>query len=219
MFEWITKYFKRVKPTYDFNSLSFAIFEAKLAYPSMYSTTAQVINHLYLVIGNGYDWVNGGLAESYDDTKQGIVRKMLLAGKSIKKIEKAVAEEDHKRWKEMFADSDREYQKLRKKLGLKRIERETREPSKGVTPYPICEYSALCDIPPDAKHDWVAGAYEAARLAVVYDSYDPRQTAANYQWVAKAVERLDKMYGCLHRPVCSLRDMLLHDNVPGRMCK
>lgn len=214
MFNWIKNVFKREKPNIDPTTLAFAIREAKLAYPSLFGSAASVLNHLYLVIGNGYDWVDGGLVEICDDGKGVRVREMLLAGVPESKIKKLVAKEDRERHEEMFGKYDRERRERRKQYSLMmrfrlwRLDRElaisskneSSKPSGSIHPYPICEYSALWDIPDDAKPDWVAGAYEAARLALVHDSYNERDTKNNIKWVAKAVGRLDKKFGAFNRP-------------------
>lgn len=40
-----------------------------LRHPSLFTTRWQVLEHLYLVIGNGYEWSNGRLVSVFDDEK------------------------------------------------------------------------------------------------------------------------------------------------------
>lgn len=202
MFGWFKK-------SYDVNSLDFVVLEAKLAYPSLFKDTASVLNHLYLVIGNGYEWADGAMRERCDDDKAGTVRKMLLDGVPQFVIRWVIARADKKRYKanrppSLSRRTGSLYQRWVRWRILRKIEKEIEredrnQESKHITPYPICEYSKIW-VPADARPDWVAGAYEAARLALAYDSYNEQDTKNNRELAIKAIERLDKMFGCLTRP-------------------
>lgn len=179
-------------------TLNFRLKEMMLAYPSIFPNEDHAINHLYLVIGNGYEWEKGVLEYKCDDEKSA-VRNMLLEGVPEDMIKAWVKKQDDKRHRDMFND-DPNLKALLKKYDIKEsydLEPRSVEP---VHPYPICEYSAIYDIPADAKPDWVTGAYRAAVLALTYDSFDSKNTRSNRKWVAKSVARLDKLFGTSNRP-------------------
>lgn len=48
-----------------------------MMYPSLYTNKFQVYEHLFLVIGNGYEWVNGALVS--DDTKHPCTKKQAIS--------------------------------------------------------------------------------------------------------------------------------------------
>jgi hypothetical protein len=42
---------------------------AMLQYPTLYKTRTEVLVHLYLVLGNGYDWIKGELRDKYEEKR------------------------------------------------------------------------------------------------------------------------------------------------------
>lgn len=59
-------------------------------YPDLFPTRKHALDHLFLVIGNGYEWINGELVDN-DDT---YVKRYKL----VKPIKKAIFEKEYTWW-------------------------------------------------------------------------------------------------------------------------
>jgi hypothetical protein len=187
------------KSKVDINSLAFRLKEMTLAYPSIFPNEDAAIDHLYLTIGNGYEWKNGALVYEYANDEKSEVRKMLLKGVPEHKIKAWVKKQDDIFWKKMN-ENDPSWKMLKKLRDKYKLDEMVNEPPRPLEAYTICEYSAIWNVPKNAKPDWVTGAYRAAVFAMTHDAYDKQRTRNNHIWVAKAIVRLDKMFGISKRP-------------------
>lgn len=164
-------------------------------YPSLFQTRADVINQLFFVIGNGYEWrdgelcgVDGDQPKTLDDiTEERIARELQdrsrvrlaqsaarILGEPIPTEEEALEEQLN----EEFAI----------KIGPVR--------GKPRDFYPVCQYSKLCNVPADVRPDWLRLAREAAQMLVKAENrpshYDPdcnRKNAAIGRKVLAELER------------------------------
>lgn len=104
-------------------------------YPSLFSERNEVLNHLFCVIGNGFEWKNGELVDdSHSSRLKNIKNKDVILkgdGKALQTIE------------------DPLYQSF------------TRHFETGW--YPLCDYSYLFDFPDDIKDDWKDGIEETKK--------------------------------------------------------
>lgn len=103
---------------------------------SLFYTRQKCLDHLFLTIGNGYEWKNGELVEKDEDVR---LKRYVL----IKDIKHAEPDEMIKQLG-MFKES------LESKL-------ESSENRQKYTWYPLCkDYSYICNYPKDIKPDWKA---------------------------------------------------------------
>ena len=141
-----------------------------MQYPLIYRNALDVYNHLFYVIGNGYEWKNGVLhacgfktkpklecikaviTEHLNDAKR---RELDLSDKIYtSKLSKQVIEEFAiMRYKGELkrALSEIEIVENAKKLA------EDFTPQKDFIFHPICQYSKCMNIPDDIQPDWLEG--------------------------------------------------------------
>lgn len=168
-------------PEIDTKSLEFAVNVSLLAYPGIHPTRRHIINHLYCVNGNGYEWWEGRLHEGTDE-KSAEVAKMLLNGDPETWIQKYVEDHDRKRFPGLY-----EIEERLRTLGIPPKE----EPKFHI--YPICRYANIMNLPKDIRPDWLAGAEEALHLIETVSSYDEKATRENREkWVPLIRELIAK---------------------------
>lgn len=118
-------------------------------YPDIFPTRKHCLDHLFCVIGNGYEWVNGELVD--DDNKY---EKRYKLRKPIKKAE--FWREEH--WYQM----NEFYNDLR---GLD--EKQKIPMQYNFEWYPLSKkYSALFTYPEDIKDDWKALLEECKQMLI-----------------------------------------------------
>jgi len=129
-------------------------------YPSLFKTRYAALDHLFCVIGNGYDWINGELVYTCIpmSEEEKIVRK-----KERKKHEKLL----YKVSKALGGNhlEKRKVEEKAEKLAIKNAKIIANTPfydkiTKDYKFYPICDYSAIMNLPKDIKDDWKAAAEE-----------------------------------------------------------
>lgn len=189
----------------------FAVRHTMFCYPSIFPTRNHVLDHWFLVIGNGHVWHKGGIAEEDLDGHYGLgdtIAKMMRAKKSDAEIWEFVREQKR------LSHDYKSYKSMRKRLvamGVdpKKVTSFCDPPIPPVpTPldhtYPMCEYSLLTTIPKNIKPDWFVLWREAVILASLlppHSKTDPgiseeRRMAAwaeNRKWVEKAQWRAAKL--------------------------
>lgn len=75
-----------------------------LQYPTLYKTRTEVLVHLYLVLGNGYDWIKGELRDKYAERED---RKRPLAMR-YDDLEEGYLEERFGTFEQRYLDGDKE---------------------------------------------------------------------------------------------------------------
>lgn len=171
--------------TYDPKSLEFAIKVSLLAYPSLFQIREQVLNHLYCVLGNGYDWWDGRLRETCEDEKIETVETMLFERKPEEEIQAWVKSKDDTRLDTALKEID----ELLKKLGVERDENRVLQ----MFPfriYPVCDLCAIMKLPDQIRPDWLAGAEEAVDLMEKTQSFHDKSTEENRRLVPIIRERI-----------------------------
>lgn len=163
--------------TIDPKSLEFAVRVLLLAYPQLFPTRAHVINHLYFVNGNGYEWFEGRLHEGTDE-KTAAVAKMLLNGDPETWIQKYVEDHDRGRFSHLHKVEE-ELRELSRKFGLPEMAPMVPIEAVSLSIYPVCEYACIANLPEDIRPDWLAGAEEALELIETIPSYDEMDTREN----------------------------------------
>lgn len=180
-----------------------------LAYNDLYyGRRDHVLEHLYCVIGNGYDWQNGRLVMRGLQTDA----KMQEAIRRVKAGETRIVPD---RFAPSLTRQRRAYRKgmspeLRKRLAQidkevsakMRAEDRKRRKAPIEKVYPLCEYSAMATVPDNAKPDYVRGAFEAIEIVLATDPnyidphYDPKgeRQRANIAFAQKCKDDLCKRF-------------------------
>lgn len=138
-------------------------------YPTLYHNRSRVIEHLFIVIGNGYDWIDGQLVETVYGRRQ---RKAALdeiyadtpSGRESREHFLAGTNSD-------WARTVREGMELRDKIERKHaicrrtlISAFSQKRRQFSRVYPLSHYAKVVNIPDDIQPDWALGAQEAIDL-------------------------------------------------------
>ena len=164
-------------------------------YPSLFQRRADVINHLFFVIGNGYRWhggelIDGGRQKTLDEiTEDRIARevqdlsRVQLAQTAARILGDPIPTED-----EVLEEQLNE--EFAYKIGPVR--------SKPRDYYPVCEYSKICNVPDDVRPDWLRLAREAARMLIRAERrpshYDPQCNRRNAKIGRKVLADLERRF-------------------------
>jgi len=163
-----------------------------LAYPDLFPTPDYALNHLFLVIGNGYDWWNGVLMERPPDDLCREVEKMLVAGRPEEEI-RAMVEKDKETRHPIPSMMKNTIAKL-KAAGMDTTGLEgplvLRDPLRA---YPMCEYSKLMKVPENVQDDWLEAAFRALTIAETVPSYDEEEPVKNKKWAKEAREDIERI--------------------------
>lgn len=149
-------------------------------YPTLYKTDncenseILVLNHLFLVIGNGYEWYDGYLTDKYEEAKPyGQDNPDLLPADYFDHIETKLELVDPA-MVEFFNELgvDRGFIKKNGKY-YREVEQCARNPFTHafgrLSPYPVSKrYSALITMPKEVRPDWLAGAMKIAKASLNY---------------------------------------------------
>lgn len=120
-------------------------------YPDLFPDRRYVLDHLFCVIGNGYEWCRGGLVDRFPGLRD-------------------VEREFHKKREEELEQIEQSVIKI---LGPDAIDRQEKE----FKIYPIhSEYSHICTIPKNVRDDYIDGIIEIIELIYQYGS--PKDIAA-----------------------------------------
>jgi hypothetical protein len=131
-----------------------------LAYPRLYKdinyeySRQKVLDHLFIVNGNGYEWENGELVIGDPDIN---IETTSTIPDNYFDTPIFSEEKDAPSWLI-------EWNKAEKKK-FKPIEICSK---KALTFYPICEYAKIMNLPDDIKKDWLQAAEETVELAEDY---------------------------------------------------
>lgn len=172
--------------TLDPKSLEFRIKTNALVYPDIYGMRQYAINHLYLVLGNGYDWWDGMLIDKCQEEKVLEVEKMVLSGRSNEDINAYL-----ETVKEPLQRTLDDLVKTMKKHGMDTKDLETPiHELRPLTIYCVSERCAIMELPDYIRPDWLAGAEEAVHLMETTRSYDDKATEENRRLAALVRERI-----------------------------
>ena len=116
-------------------------------YPDLFSTRKECYNHLFCVIGNGYEWKRGQIVECGVDEE----------------IEPLLIEEENRDYAAQA--SEHTVAKQSKENIARWNDRKAMYPmAYEFKWYPLCEFSLINEIPDDVKPDWKAAAEECKDL-------------------------------------------------------
>ena len=182
-------------------------------YPTVEHNRLSVLNHLFLVIGNGYEWKNGELVEIGVKQTKATIEKAIL-----KIVTRGLKVDSLKNWFEIAevhreineGNEDDKYKfvsdsicrDIKKDIVLT-FDIENR--MKDMTPYsdferfpfkfyPICEYSELCNLPDNIKPDWFAAAKEIYEFVVANPQLIRDEDKKLYdEWLPKIKNRIEEL--------------------------
>ncbi len=134
-------------------------------YSDLFPKEKYYLEHLFFVLGNGYEWEGGELVDRQERTEQDFI-------------------EERKRFKE--------WEKTLLKVP-KVSKAEMRKFIKSLTPgkpkkrriYPLCQYSAIVNFPRNIKSDWLVAAEKALEW-----SKNLKKTKKDIRYLKKARERV-----------------------------
>lgn len=152
-------------------------------YPTLFKERSDCLNHLFCVIGNGYDWVNGELVEDGEDyplEEQKVFESRLKDGKAFQYNKMSLRDEAveyHRRRIEKHPEEDTPFERKFNEEYFKSIpddqyhKHERRKRWYFYVNIPGHEridlhknYSYLWNYPEDIKPDWKEALEETKRL-------------------------------------------------------
>lgn len=160
---WVEDYIKNGVP-----SIEQLFKDCYTHWPTLYKNRVDIIEHLFFVIGNGYEWLDGAIIcdspDSYlESIKDEEERKKNPRPEDVKRrelfkkiIEDEFTPENKKKELQYFLDEED---------GLITYERPLPDEGEPRVFYPVSKnYSAITQVPDDVRPEWLALAYEAAKL-------------------------------------------------------
>jgi len=135
-------------------------------YGDLFPKEKYYLEHLFFVIGNGYEWENGELVDRRRRTEQDFIRER----------------KEFRQWKKTL---QRGSPRVTKAELLKFVKSLRKGKPKKRQIYPLCEYSAIVNFPKNIKPDWLA----AARKALNH-SKELKKTKRDIRYLKKARARI-----------------------------
>ncbi len=124
-------------------------------FPSLYQEPADVLHHLFAVIGNGFEWVNGHLINSWEDERDDPTQWIQ------DQIDDAA---DSPSLKLYYRKMMHTYQFTKDNMEDILEHGDTRYAG---TYYPLSQYSRILCVPDDVSNEWLKAAYQFASDALV----------------------------------------------------
>lgn len=132
-------------------------------YPSLFQTRADVINHLFFVIGNGYRWSNGELI----DDDPAMTLEQITETRIARALKNFSGVEFRQSVARILGDPvPTEEEALEEQLNKEFAHKVGPIKGKPRIYYPVCGYSEICNVPNDVRPDWLRLAREACRLLI-----------------------------------------------------
>ena len=199
------------------NLLAQTINAKRLAYPTITPTIRSALYHLFLVIGNGYEWDKDGnltdadmrdhnnrYQKAFEMTQNGVIAKWLVYEEPIPDPQ---WESERQRMRELIAKAELSYLKGCAVAGIepepfeKNVHENTLLDPNNVnfTWFPMCEYSRALSIPKKAPMFWRRAVLGTMRL-VIKDAQEDRHIFLseyqqdlqhNVKWAQKAIKRIE----------------------------
>lgn len=155
-----------------------------LNYPKLFPNALYVYNHLFCVVGNGYNWVNGELVTNDTSLRYTTVENAIMEYLNHALIEQWNEDGVAVRFLSSFGKANDDISKYIRHLNgyvVKDVETILNykklaedfsiientyigDGFNGFSFYPICEYSKIMQIPDDIKIDWLNAVYQMVDL-------------------------------------------------------
>jgi|MudIll2142460700_1097286.scaffolds.fasta_scaffold00003_30 hypothetical protein len=182
------------------------------AYPSLFVDEADVLDHLFFTIGNGYEWVEGQLVDVCEERDELYIER--TQKKRIERAHKKLAEALNDFGEESIliqhyrdelalakkspaaqraAERRHRVQSAKNPIGHKRSQVHVFDKAGQLKRYvyPLCEYSHVVSIPDDVQSDWFKAAQRALKLLGGPLIHRPGETQRNKKWLKVAQRRID----------------------------
>ena len=134
------------------------------SYPSLYATRQECYNHLFCVIGNGYDWLHGQLVPSEDACSDDPNVAFMHDSDYARVVPRAMQSEENVRKKR---DDDRNMWNALRWSKLEDEGEDIGEYPEDVEWYPVSQrYSYVLNFPEDIKPDWRQAIEECKAMLI-----------------------------------------------------
>ena len=122
------------------------------SFPDLFTTRKECYNHLFCVIGNGYEWKRGQIVRrdeedniEAEERDYAVWRNTLLIDrKSARQTDENIQKREE--WRKLLVSGGVLESKLKDKW------------------YPLCEYSLIKNVPEDVKPDWAKAVEECKQM-------------------------------------------------------
>ena len=132
-------------------------------FPSLFRTRVDVLDHIFFVIGNGYEWLDGAIVcTTPEDFVALPKREKQPWPESFKKLLETGSPDEDKGLKDTVRSL------MTSLYGAEEEEEQEQRPlpddGGARVFYPVCDFSEIMRVPDDVRPEWLALAYEAAIL-------------------------------------------------------
>lgn len=208
---------KKVEPTYDRDDALAHLFAGKrppfvaidpaipittveatlrymlVNYPSIFPTRGEALEHLFLVNGNGYDWINGCLV-AYDDRDLTLTPAMWEEVRSYNHVARLhnawaqarIAHDLKYEGKSYYSDHRMESVGPDDEAELAVLMRDMSRITEYV--YPLNDYADINQVPDNVQSDWLAAAWQTIDMVL---ALDPTKGYTQYGWDHDKKERTE----------------------------
>lgn len=175
----------------------------RFVYPSIALTRESMIEHIYVVNGNGYHWEDGRCATNWPTATEMLWDDIQSAKRKLEMDARfSLYDKPRGRGKKKRRPNRERKVKRQKELWHEILAREKRYPmyrifrEKGPKEYyPIGgkRYARLLEVPDDVKGDWLDGAYEM--IGLLLNAVPSERNDRNREYAIDALRDLDMRFG------------------------
>lgn len=122
-------------------------------YPDLFATRRDCYNHLFCVIGNGYEWKRGQIVEYGEDEE-------------LESFVEEAEQRDYAAQSAEFSKAKQTEENIKKKEDWRKLLVSNGVPESMTVDkwYPVCEFSLIKCIPADIKPDWKEAVEECKEM-------------------------------------------------------
>ena len=179
---------------------------ALLTYPGIFPNALKVFEHLFIVIGNGYEWKDGELvevcgAEFCTNVEDAVVNNikfhLMESNNGILVNKKMDVSTFNNRVKRVLKDCIIPIFHVDERMEDFTVPDYNERTDSNFSFYPISKYSYIYDIPDDVQPDWLAAIM---KMIEILDA-NPDKARDPENILPKAKERIKELYDKLHNTV------------------
>jgi hypothetical protein len=143
-----------------------------IQWPMLFRNKSDCFNHLFLTIGNGYEWVDGCLVDRFADPNDDQPHWSDETGESNSGLVSGIPEIEERLKQHRILEAKRENAQIQ--LVLEIFDAFFDEHVAFRNPYPPSEYSDLFHMPDDVQPDWRHACREASLALQVWLKQEQR---------------------------------------------
>jgi len=166
-----------------------------MTHPGIFPFESDVLEHLFVINGNGFVWKNGQLIDLELKSRKQQLKEARIFVRKRNEILKLAAIEYQELYKHMESYSVKKERMKSIKYRMNCVNNGTtfyltKDGLLGRKIYPLCEYAKIVNIPNDVKPDWLKAAELMLKLA---RSQLFKCTEEDLKWLKKAEDNINNI--------------------------